>query len=337
MIRIGVIGCGHWGPNHLRVFSSLPGSRVLMAADTDPARRQAMSEAFPNVQIEAHYEPLLAATQIDAIVIATPVSTHFEIARNALESGKDVLCEKPLTVTAEQCQCLIEIAERRGRVLMVGDVYLFNNGVRRVREHVQSGGLGQLLYGDSVRTNRGPIRTDVSVVRDLASHDVSMFNYLLNSTPVSVNAHGMSYLQAGIHDVAFITLVYPQKVLIQIQVSWLAAKKVRQVRLIGSDKSLEWDELATTAPIALVEKKSLTEMYYKSFGEFQLLTRENALHSEGVAPSEPLEAEARHFLQCVRDRTTPLCDGRWALGVVKVLAEIEDKLTAAARPAQHSG
>ncbi len=218
-IYLGVIGCGQWGPNHIRTFNSLPESRVLLCSDLDPIRLERMRLLYPQTRGTLDHREVLASPHVQAVVISTPTGTHRALVTEALEAGKDVLVEKPLADTLDGARRLEALARRRGRILMVGHTFLFNAGILKVRDYIRRGVLGRILYLHATRTNLGPIRSDVSAVWDLASHDVSIMNFLLGGPPRSVSARGEIFIQRGIHDVAFITLSYPGKTLVHIPTS----------------------------------------------------------------------------------------------------------------------
>lgn len=325
MIQIGVVGCGRWGPNHIRVFSGQPQTRVAMACDALEARRLASREMFPDVPVVAEYDELLASP-VDAVVVATPVESHYDLVRRALLADKDVLCEKPLCLTTAEARELTALARQRARILMVGHVYLFNTAIQQIRTYLQDGLLGPVRYAYSVRANRGPVRQDVGVVYDLASHDVSIFDYLFNCSPESVGGYAAASLRPNLEDVAFLWLRYPHNVHVHVHVSWLAARKTRQLSIVGDHKAVEWDELAGVGPLKLVDPSPADSVQTKNFGEWQQVTREAGISIPRIAAPEPLDQQARHFVECVRQRQTPLCDGDRATRVVDTLERLQQAL-----------
>lgn len=331
-LAIGVLGCGHWGPNHVRVFSQLRDSVVTAFADPDPKRLAAISAQFPEATGFADYTELLATAKVDAVAICVPTRLHFEVAKAALEAGKHVLCEKPLTADVAEAEELDRIATARGLILMTGHVFLFNPGILKVRALLTAGEPGRVHYMRALRTNLGPIRRDVNAVYDLASHDIAIFNFLLDAEPTTVSAVGAAFLQDGIEDVAFVTLKYPNGVIANIQVSWLDPKKLREIVVVGDKKMIVWDELALAGPVSIYDKTVVKEEYYDSFGQFQLLAREGDLTIPRVPPQEPLKMQDQWFLDCIRTGKIELSDGRFSIGVVKVLAAIEKSLKAGGAP-----
>jgi len=267
-ILVGVIGCGHWGPNHIRVFSSVSGCKVISIADTDTKRLDSVGHLYPHVRRLNDYQELLKQDSLDVIVVATPTRTHYKIAKEALEAGKHVLVEKPLCLTAAEGEQLVRLARQKGLVLMVGQVFLFHNGILKLKEFMELGEAGKVYYIGSTRTNLGPIRQDVNAVYDLASHDISIFNFLLGSGPLAVSAVGEAFLQEGIEDIAFISLRYPNDILARIHASWLDPRKVREITIVGDKKMITWDDLATLGTVQVFDKGVIRDSYYDDYGHF---------------------------------------------------------------------
>ena len=332
LIRIGVIGCGHWGPNHIRAFSQLKNCTVTSIADANEKRLAVVCEMFPQVRGYAEHGDLLREDGVDAVVVVTPTQSHFAIVTAALEAGKHVLCEKPLCIDTAEGEKLVALAKSKGLVLMVGHIFLFNAGILKVKELIDSGEIGDVRSLSAVRTNLGPVRSDVNAAWDLASHDVAVFNWLLGAEPIEVQAMGAAFLQPGIEDVVNISLKYPGNVLGSIQCSWLDPKKVRQLTLVGSKKMITWDDLALSNPVAIYEKAVETNMEVTDYGAF---LRHSMLDGDVRLPkvqsSEPLKAQDEAFLVAVRDGSVPQSDGTFATGVVRVLARIEDCLRTASK------
>ncbi|MBI4718569.1 MAG: Gfo/Idh/MocA family oxidoreductase [Planctomycetes bacterium] len=298
-LSIGVIGCGHWGPNHVRVFSERERSRVVACADTNPARLARIRDRFPRVAVTTDYAEILHHPQIEAVVIATPTDTHAGIARQALEAGKHVLVEKPMCRTSDEGHDLIAAARLAHRVLMVGHVFVFNNGIRKLRDLIAGGELGGIRYLDAVRTNLGPVRGDVNALYDLGTHDITIFNYLLGSLPVEVSALGRCISQPDIEDVCFATLRYPDGTLGHIHVSWMNPRKVRTLTAIGERKMAHWDDIDPENTLRIYDKGFDEPPYYDSFGQFHYLLRNADVHLPAIRPSEPLVNQAEAFLDWV--------------------------------------
>ncbi len=326
MIGIGVIGCGQWGPNHIRNFSSLPSSRVWICCDLNSARLQVMAESFRGVRLTKDYREVLRHPNVDAIVIATPAVTHYRLVKECLLAGKDVLCEKPLCMSAPEAKELVRLASTHRRVLMVGHVFVFNSGIRKLRQLIEKGQCGRLYYLHSERTNLGPFRNDVSAVWDLACHDVYIFNYLLAKIPKEVSARGGRYLQSKIEDVAFISLIYPGDILVNIHVSWLDPRKVRQITVVGDKKMVIWDDLDNVGPVKIYNRQVVQRYYYETFGEFALLAKEGNITIPKVELYEPLKAQDAHFLASISKRQKPLTDGKTAFDTIRTLTAIQNSL-----------
>ena len=336
-MKVAVLGCGRWGPNHIRVFSSLAGCEVSAVADTDPAQLKRMAEMFRDVNCVADYRQILADPQIDAVVIVTPTSTHHQIVREAILAGKHVFCEKPLCETTEQALELSDLARANGKVLFVGHVFLFNAGLLKVKELIDQGELGAIQYLSSSRTNLGPIRKDVNVAVDLASHDISIFNWLLDSEPEIVTATGAVFLQPGVEDVAFISLRYPKNVLAGIQVSWLDPKKVRQITIVGSKRMATWDDLELMTPVAVYEKGAYATS--SDYGDFLHISYwDGDVKLPKIEAHEPLKSQDDYFLKAIREKlVTNRSDGPFGAGVVRVLEAVSRSLEQAGAPVRVNG
>lgn len=324
-IGLGVVGCGHWGPNHIRAFTSLPGCRVLRAVDPSAERRGQMERVHRGLKVSADLAPLLEDDAIDAVVVATPARSHVSIVRAALEAGKHVLCEKPLCFTAEEAAGLTSLARDRGRALMVGHIFLFNNGILKLCELVSDGELGSLHYATAVRTNLGPIRDDVNVAYDLATHEVSIFNHLLGATPLRVAAVGRACLARQTEDVVFATLWYPAGLIVSVTASWLSPKKIREITLVGDRKMAMWNDLAP-GPVSIHDQGALVEPYYENFGEFQLSVREGDVTIPRLSSEEPLRRQAQFFLDAVRSGSAGICSGERAEDVIRTLEAISESI-----------
>lgn len=332
MINIGVIGCGHWGPNHIRNFANFPNSQVVAVADLDSNRLKQIPKQYPGVTVEKDYMKVLEKEDVDAVIISTPTKTHYRITKDALDANKHILCEKPLCQTVEEGEELAALAEKKGLILMVGHVFLFNPGIIKLKELLKFNDLGKIYYLAATRTNLGPIRNDVNSVYDLASHDISIFNFLLDSPPLEVSAVGMSFLQRGIEDVTFISMKYPNDILANIRVSWLDPKKVRQITVVGDKKMASWDDLANVGPVMVFDKGVLREPYYEDYGEFQLLAREGDAIIPRVRMEEPLRAQARYFLSCLERKSIEVSDGRNGLDVVRVITAVTKSISVGGHP-----
>jgi len=325
LINIGVIGCGQWGPNYIRIFSQLSSARVVACADLDVERLKFVKDQYSSLETFTDYKKILENPEIHAVCVATPTVTHFPMVQEALERGKHVLCEKPLVLDPKECIKLQKIASNCQKVLMVGHIFLFNPGIIRLKEYIDSGDLGSIYYAYSTRTNLGPFRYDVNALWDLASHDVSIFNYLFDGPPLHVSAVGQKCLGTQLEDLGFATLQYPENIAVHMHVSWLDPKKVRQITIVGNKKMITWDDLDQEGPIKVYDKHvERSKIFYKTYGEFQLLSKEGNISIPKIPFEEPLKAEIRYFMECVEKNVQPdLADSQKAYDVVRTLTAIQ--------------
>jgi predicted dehydrogenase len=323
-LGVGIIGYGYWGPNYARVFNDLGDSAVTAICDVQAERRQRASSRFPSVHVCAGVEELLKRSDVNAVIISTPASTHFELARLALASGRHVIIEKPIATEIAHCGALRELAQKCGRVLMVAHTFLYNPGVRKLHECVNLRAFGRLYYMHSTRTNLGPIRGDVNAIWDLAPHDISIFNYLINQEPQWASAVGSHSLGNAREDVGFITLGYSNGVIGNIHVSWADPNKVRRVVVVGSQQRLVFDDLNDLERVRIFEKGvAVGETDTASFGDFKLLIRDGDIISPKVEYSEPLKNQATDFIEAIRENRQPVSDGASGEAVVRTLKAIE--------------
>ncbi len=326
MIRVGVIGCGRWGPNHIRTFNQSGRARVVRCSDQDAGRLKEMERLFPGIETSPDPMALARASDLDCIVVATPPASHHPLVAAALETGKDVLCEKPMCADSHACSDLIDRASQSDRILMVGHVFLFNAGVRALKQRLDGGSIGAVRYLHATRTNLGPIRQDVGAAMDLAAHDVSIFNYLLDGLPTSVSARGECWLNPGVEDVAFVSFRYPGQILANLLASWMNPHKVRRLTVVGEGGMAQWDDIDVTAPLTLFDKTVERQLDYDSFGEFRMRTHEGDVMIPKVQLTEPLREQTSHFLDCVERRERPLTDARNGLEVVAVLEAVQKSM-----------
>jgi predicted dehydrogenase len=318
VVRVGVIGLGQWGPNHVRNFRQVAGCEVARICDSATPRLASARVQFPGIETTRNPRAVTEASDIDAVVVATPVRSHYSLVRQALEAGKDVLCEKPLALNTTEARTLCAVARAKKRVLMVGHVFLYNPCTLHLRGAIKRGELGRIYYMDAVRTNLGPVRSDVGVIYDLASHDISIFNFLLGSKPESVSAVGGAFLQKGIEDIAFLTLIYPKGVVCHVHTSWLNPRKVRQLTMVGSRKMAVWDDMNNLEPVRYYDKGVVADNY-SSFGEFHMMLRDGAITTPKLKLFEPLLRQDQDFVDCLRRRRAPAASGTFGLDIVRVL------------------
>ena len=328
MISVGVIGCGHWGPNHIRVFSQLPDTQCSMCADIDEARLKAIKVMFPSVEVTKDYHAILANPAVDAVCIAAPTKYHYQFTQEALAAGKHVLCEKPLAMKYDECMDLKARAQKVGKILMVGHVFVFNAGIRWIKEYIASGEMGRIYYAHSERTNLGPFRYDVNALWDLAPHDIAIFDYLFGEAAVSASARGLKCLGNSLEDLAFASLDYPGGKLANVHVSWADPRKVRQITIVGEKKMIVWDDLDTLGAVMVYDKSvERTSKYYESYGEFQLLSREGSITIPKINLAEPLKAQGQYFIDRIEKNEQPdLVDAQKGGDVVRTLVAIQKSM-----------
>jgi predicted dehydrogenase len=333
-IGIAIVGCGDWGMNYVRVFSELRQATVIAAIDVREDRLQVVKRRFLTVETFREYGEALENPDVAGVVVSTPASTHHSIVRDSLLSGKHVLVEKPMTTHVWQAEDLAALAEELEAVLMVGHTFLYNPGIRKMKTCMNEKDFGRVYYLHGLRTNLGPIREDVNAVWDLAPHDVSIFNYLLDSTPEWASAVGATVFGNGREDVGFITLHYPNGIIGNIHVSWANPNKVRQVTVVGSNKRICFDDLNSVERIRIFEKGVVSQpTEANSFGEFRLLVRDGDIVSPRVEASEPLKNQCSHFLDCIQTGRKPVSDARNGLEVVKVMEAIQASMARNGEPA----
>ena len=320
MKQLAVIGAGYWGPNLIRNFSQIPGVRVAYVCDLDPAKLAPLASQYPTFTTTRDYNDALRDPNVDAVVIATPVSTHRALALDALRAGKHVLVEKPLTANTESAREIVNCARECGRVLMVGHTFIYNPAVTKVKELIEHGALGEIYYIDSSRVNLGLHQFDINVIWDLAPHDVSMILYWLGQTPLRVSARGNSYTQDHIEDVAFLTLEFENKVMAHIHVSWMSPAKLRRTTIVGSKQMVVYDDLETMEKVKLYDSGVETfQLNPESRAELRRIYRVGDVLSPRLDIIEPLRVECAHFVECIREGKIPRTDGEAGVAVVQVL------------------
>lgn len=316
-VRIGIIGCGYWGPNLLRNFHDLPQAKVVAACDLREDRLKPFTHRYPGVKLTKKYREVLQDSTIDAVVIATPISTHYEIARQAVKAGKHVLIEKPLAATVREGMALIRLAEVHKKLLMVGHTFEYNPAVLKVAELIKARELGRLYYIDSVRVNLGLHQADGhNVIWDLAPHDLSIILHWMNEVPRRVSAWGQAFVQKSTEDVAFIRLEFPGGVLAHIHVSWLAPSKIRRITVVGDRKMVIYDDLENVEKIKVADRSAQLD---PSRPETRVGYRMGDIVSPRVEVTEPLSEECRHFVDCILQNKNPRTDGEKGLRVLRVL------------------
>jgi predicted dehydrogenase len=323
------IGCGYWGPNLLRNFSSLPDCQVKYVVDASPERRAFVEANFPRTQAVDTNAVVLSDSEITGVIIATPAGTHFQLAKEALLAGKHVFVEKPLATKVSEVDELAQLAEERNLVVMVGHTFIYNAAVRYVKKLLDGGELGEIRYIYSQRLNLGRIRGDIDALWNFAPHDISIIQYWLGDpAPISIRRLGMDFIQNGVDDVVFLSLVYPQKIIANIHVSWLDPQKVRKMIVVGSLKMVVYDDIADDK-IAIydkgIDKKAILgqNMDFDNPRPDQFSYRSGDIVLPNISFTEPLRAEAEHFVDCIRNRKKPITGTVHARNVVSILEQAD--------------
>jgi len=319
MINIAIIGYGYWGPNLVRNFSELSDAKVAAVADLDPSRLEVVARRYPTVRTTTDIQEILGDPGIDAVAIATPVNTHFQLGMAVLKAGKHLWLEKPMTETSLQARKLVDEAERRKRVLLIDHTFLYTGAVRKMADIIRSGDLGRVYYYDSIRVNLGLFQRDVSVVSDLAVHDFSILDYVLGEHPVAVSASGTNHFPGTPENLAYITLFYASGTIAHANVSWLAPVKVRQIFVGGSKKMITYDDLEPSEKIRIYDKGvSFTDDPNQIY-QMRVGYRTGDMWAPKLDVTEALQVEGAHFIDCIEHGGTPLTDGRLGLRVVELI------------------
>ncbi|MDZ8079535.1 MAG: Gfo/Idh/MocA family oxidoreductase [Nostoc sp. DcaGUA01] len=319
MINIGVIGYGYWGPNLVRNFVEMPGVQVKIVSDFKPELLTKVQARYPAIQITQDCQDIFTDPKIDAVAIATPVSTHFELALAALQAGKHVLVEKPMTTTSEQAMRLIEEAEKRKLVLMVDHTFVYTGAVRKMHDLIATNSLGDIYYYDSVRVNLGLFQHDVNVIWDLAVHDLSIMNYVLPSQPYAVSATGVSHVPGEPENLAYLTLFFDKNLIAHINVNWLAPVKIRRTLIGGSQRMIVYDDLEPSEKLKIYDKGITVNGNAESVYQMMIGYRTGDMWSPKLDVTEALNTEGLHFIDCIQKGDRPLTDGEAGLRVVRIL------------------
>ena len=336
-MKVAVIGCGYWGPNLVRNFLQSNRVQELICCDLDQKRLDHMKNLYPSIKVLLDYKELLKTPDLDAVAIATPVKTHHPIAKEFLDQGKHVFIEKPITHSYETALELVKLAEEKEKVLMVGHTFEYTAAVNKIKEIVENGELGKILYMSCIRVNLGLFQTDINVVWDLAPHDISIITYILGESPISVNSQGKAHFKPGIEDVATTTLNFKNGVIAFIHNSWLDPNKIRRTTIVGTKRMLVYDDIEPQEKIKIFDKGVEVPPYYDTYAEFQFSYRYGDIHSPRIKDYEPLKKECEHFLTCIQKGMVPLSDGYSGLRVVSILEAASKSLTLSGRSVQIPG
>ena len=329
-IGIAVVGTGDWGANLVRNFAALPGARLNVLCDTDPARLAKAVKQVPQARAVSSVDEVAAAADVQAAVVASSAVSHHPLAKALLEAGKDVFVEKPLALSAEHAEELVRIARERKAILMVGHLLLHHPGVRYLKAMVQRGDLGDLLYLYSQRVNLGKVRRDENALWSFAPHDLSVALHLLESEPVDVAARGAAFVQPGVEDVVFLSMRFANGTMAHVHVSWLDPHKLRKFTVVGTKKMVVFDDMESSEKIKVYDK-GVDGGRVVGYGD-ALTVRSGDIVIPSLSLSEPLRLECQHFVDCVRERRNPLSDGASGLAVVRVLAAAQASLESGGAP-----
>ncbi len=324
-LNIAVVGCGYWGPNLARNFHQLRSAHLSALCDADLGRAQELAVFYAEARAVANVADILRDDCIDALAIATPARTHYELTKRALEHGKHVLVEKPLAMNSAEALELAALAGRQHRALMVGHTFEYNPAVWKIKELVNSGHIGQVYYIYANRVNLGRVQSDINALWSIAPHDVSIVLYLLEMMPLEVSARGAAFLNSAIEDVVFMTLTFPQNILVHVQASWLDPSKTRRMTIVGSEKMIVYDDVDNEGKVKIYDKG----VYRKGdpiYGEFQYRVHSGDIHIPKIEMTEPLANECAHFVECALTGRTPRTDGASGMRTVRVLEAAQKSL-----------
>jgi predicted dehydrogenase len=321
-VNVGVVGLGYWGPNLARNFAAIDGCELTWLCDASEQIRAKLADAFPGVRTGAEIDELLADPELDAIVLATPVPTHAELAERVLDAGKHCFVEKPLATTVADAQQAVDAAKKAGRILMVGHLLEYHPAVTRLKELLDADELGSLYYVYGNRVNLGKLRAEENALWSLGAHDVSVVLHLIGEEPVECSAHGESYVRGGVQDVVFCYLRFPSGQVAHLHLSWLDPHKERRITVVGSKRMATFDDMRTEGKLTVYDKGFDEDA--SSWGEY--ITRAGESFSPRLANAEPLRLECQHFIDCIREGKTPRSDGQSGLRVVRVLEALQRSL-----------
>ncbi len=326
MLNVAVIGCGYWGPNLIRNFNWLPDCKVVVACDTKKERQDHIKNLYPHLKTISDAGEIFEDETIDAVVIATPVRFHYELAKASLLAGKHTFIEKPMASSVAECRELLELANGNGLTLMVGHTFIYSPPVIKIKELVDSGDLGSIQYVSSRRLNLGLYQQDINVAWDLAPHDISIILHVLNDVPVTVNCQGKAHVSIGVEDVSNMTINFLNGSFCTIQSSWLDPNKVREMTFVGEKKMLVYNDLEPMEKIKIYDKRVEKPPHYDTFADFHYSYHYGDMYSPYLKQFEPLKEECKHFLDCINSRSKPLSCGQEGLKVVQVLSAASESL-----------
>ena len=329
MIKVGMVGCGYWGPNLIRNFAACPDTQLLWACDIDPNRIKKALGSYPAVKSTMDFNDILKDSQVDAVAIATPVHTHYPLAKACLESGKHVLLEKPLALSVSEGEKLIELSHKKGLQLMCDHTFCYTGAVRKMKEILDSGVLGELLYFDSIRINLGLFQQDINVIWDLAPHDLSILDFLINDRPVSVSAHGVCHAGNEIENIAYVILRYANSFIAHFHLNWLSPVKIRKTIIGGSEKMMVWNDLEQDEKIKIYNK-GITVKKNEETERNRLLVsyRTGDMYAPQFDDTEALFSMVKEFAACIDENRPALTDGEAGLRALRILEATQRSIRA---------
>lgn len=318
-LKMGVVGCGYWGPNLVRNFRSVPNCEVRMVCDPDDDRLGHMKSLYPEVEVCRDHQHVLNGSGLDAVAVATPVRHHFSIAKASLLAGKHTFVEKPMATSAAECDELVQIAEDRGLTLMVGHTFLYAPPIRKIKEIVDWGDIGEIQYISSRRLNLGLFQKDINVAWDLAPHDLSIILHIMGEMPETVSCNGSAHVTPGIEDVTVMYLNFSRKRCAIVHNSWLDPRKVREMTIVGTKRMIVYDDVAALEKIKIFDARVERPPHYDSFAEFQYAYHYGDVYAPHIRQEEPLKLQCQHFIDCIQHGRQPLTNGRHGAELVRIL------------------
>jgi predicted dehydrogenase len=335
-IKVGVVGCGYWGPNLVRNFRSLPGCELKVICDINEQRLAHLKSLYPEVEGETDYNHMLNGIGLDAVIIATAVKSHYSMAKASLLSGKHTFIEKPMASSSEECQELIEIARKKGLVLMTGHTFLYSPAVRKIKEIVKCGDIGEIRYICARRLNLGLFQKDINVAWDLAPHDISIILHIMEDRPTVVNCQGSAHITPGVEDVTTMWLGFPGERSAIVHSSWLDPRKIREMTIVGSKRMIVYDDVSPLEKIRIFDARVERPPHYDTFAEFHYAYHYGDVYIPYIKQEEPLKNECHHFLDCIRHGTRSLTSGEDGLELVRILEASTESLKNGGAPVRLS-
>ena len=318
-IKIGVVGCGYWGPNLIRNFRALQDCKLKVMCDLSEDRLKHLGALYPEVEQTRDFNYVLTGADVDGVVIATAVRLHYPMAKAALEAGKHTFIEKPMASSAAQCEELVQIDRKNGLILMIGHTFLYSPAVRKIKEIVDKGDVGEIRYISARRLNLGLFQKDINVAWDLAPHDISIIQYIMGEAPVTINCRGSAHITPGIEDVTTMCLSYDKQRTAIIHSSWLDPRKVREMTIVGSKRMIVYDDVAPQEKIRVFDSRVERPPHYDTFAEFHYAYHYGDVYAPYIKQEEPLKIECQHFLDCIREGKNPVTNGQRGMELVQIL------------------